>query len=120
MHTCNPSMWDVEAGKFRVGGRPQLHNEFEASQVYMRHCLKNKQTPNKQTLQKLVHVHLLQIRLSTKFPLYFVLVKISSRSECYSFGYLLCNQLKTMCLLLSKFPGFCSTYLDLTRKTVCL
>lgn len=36
VHTCNPSMWKVEAAGSEVLGYPQLHTEFEVSLDYMR------------------------------------------------------------------------------------
>lgn len=39
--TCNPSIWEVKAGRLGVQGQTQLLSEFKASQGYMSSCLKN-------------------------------------------------------------------------------
>jgi hypothetical protein len=52
-HAFNPSTQDVEAGgSLRVGGQPELHSEFQASQSYIvRSYLKDK-TSKQQQQQK--------------------------------------------------------------------
>jgi hypothetical protein len=39
VHTYNPSIREVEAGKFKVQSYSWLYNEFEANLGYMRLCL---------------------------------------------------------------------------------
>ena len=40
VHTCNPSTWQVLAGRSGVQGYPQLHSEFKASLDNMNPCLR--------------------------------------------------------------------------------
>lgn len=47
-HTCNPSIWEVEAGRSGVQGQPQLHREFK---TYLGYRKPFKQTKNLPTLK---------------------------------------------------------------------
>jgi hypothetical protein len=45
IHSCNPSIQEMERGESEIQGQLLLHSKFEASLGYMKPCLKrNKQT----------------------------------------------------------------------------
>lgn len=67
IHTCNPSTWEVEAGRSGVEDQLQPHGKFEASLSYLRPCpkklskVKNKSNPGKLLFVRFV---LFEIRAS--------------------------------------------------------